>query len=50
MFTLESTAADSNESAVLKYRVGSIEFEFHAGNAADVAVALLKTILQERSK
>ena len=50
VFTLESATADSNESAVLKYRVDGIEFELHAGNAADAAVALLRTILQERNK
>lgn len=50
VFTLESAAADSNDSAVLKYRVDGIEFELHAGNASDAAVALLRTILQERNK
>ena len=52
VFTLESAAADcnDNESAVLKYRVDGIEFELHASNAVESAVALLRTILQERSK
>ncbi|WP_290371742.1 hypothetical protein [uncultured Parasutterella sp.] len=50
VFTLESAAADSNESAVLEYRVDGIEFELHASNAVESAVALLRTILQERSK
>ncbi|MVX56461.1 hypothetical protein [Parasutterella muris] len=45
VFTLESATADSNESAVLKYRVDGIEFELHASNAGDAAVALLRTIL-----
>lgn len=50
VFTLESATSDSNDLAVLKYRVDGIEFELHAGNAADAAVALLRTILQERNK
>lgn len=50
VFTLEPATSDSNDSAVLKYRVDGIEFELHAGNAADAAVALLRTILQERNK
>lgn len=50
VFTLESATSDSNDSAVLKYRVDGIEFELHAGNAADAAVALLRTIPQERNK
>lgn len=50
VFRLESAAAASNESAVLKYLVDGIEFELHASNAGESAVALLRTILQERSK
>ena len=50
VFTLESATSNSNDSAVLKYRVYGIEFGLHAGNTADAAVALLRTILQERNK